>query len=88
MSSENKLKGWNYPLIMKVTYKNITSKNICDPSLNLKKKLWTGTKKQRVSRQKSFNLFPDKTFIHIMYVCIVSNIKPCQTQLILNCVLL
>ena len=45
-------------------------------------------KKQRVSRQESFNLFAGKTFIQLINVYIVSNIKPYQTQLILNCVLL
>ena len=32
-------------------------------------------KKQRVSRQKSFNLLSSKAFIQIMYVYIVRNIK-------------
>ena len=44
--------------------------------------------KHRVSRQKSFNIFLGKTFIQILYVYILRNTKPCQTQLILNCVLL
>ena len=34
------------------------------------------TRKQRVSRQKWFNLFPSKIFIQIMYVNIVGDIKP------------
>ena len=34
--------------------------------------------KSRVSRQKSFNLLPSKTFIHVMYVYIVRNIKPLE----------
>ena len=45
-------------------------------------------KKRKVSRQKSFNLFPTMNFIQILYVYIEPSIKPCQTQLILNCVLL
>ena len=32
-------------------------------------------KKQRVSRQKSFDLLPSKAFIQILYVYIVRNIK-------------
>ena len=38
-------------------------------------------KKQRVSRQKSFNLLPSKAFIQIMYVYIVRNIKPLENIL-------
>ena len=45
-------------------------------------------KKRKVSRQKSFNLFPTMNFIQILYVYIEPSIKTCQTQLILNCVLL
>ena len=33
------------------------------------------TKKQRASRQKSFDVLPSKTFIRIMYVYIAHNIK-------------
>ena len=50
-------------------------------------KKYLKTIKQRVSRKKSFNLFPRKTSIQVLCVYIVRNIKPCQTQLILNCVL-
>ena len=32
--------------------------------------------KKRVSMQKSFNLFPRKVFIQILYVYIVRNMKP------------
>ena len=39
-----------------------------------------------MSRQKSFNSFPSKTFIQILYVSIECYIKQCQTQMILNCV--
>ena len=38
-------------------------------------------KKQRVSRQKPFNLLPSKAFIQIMYVYIVRNIKPLENIL-------
>ena len=34
----------------------------------------------------SFNFFPRKTLIEVLYACIVSNVQPCQTELILNCV--
>ena len=44
--------------------------------------------KNKKSSQKLFNLFQSKTFIQIFYVYIICNIKPWQTQLILNCVLL
>ena len=44
--------------------------------------------KHGVSKQESFNLFLGKIFIQILYVYILRNTKPCQTQLILNCVLL
>ena len=40
-------------------------------------------KKHRLSREKSFNLFPSKTLIQILHVCILHNVKPCQTQPIL-----
>ena len=43
-------------------------------------KFWTKVawkaKKKRVSMQKSFNLFPRKIFIQILYVYIVRNMKP------------
>ena len=39
-------------------------------------------------RQKSFYLFLSMPFIQSLNVFIVSNIKPCQTQLVLNCILL
>ena len=45
-------------------------------------------KTQKVSRHKSLNLFPSKSFIETLYVCTVCNIEPCQIQLILSCVLL
>ena len=40
-------------------------------------------KKHRLSKEKSFNLFPSKTLIQILHVCILHNVKPCQTQPIL-----
>ena len=46
------------------------------------------TKTQEMSRHKSFNLFLSNTFIETLYVRTVCNIEPCQTQLILSCVLL
>ena len=39
-------------------------------------------KKQRVSRQKSFNLLPRKTFIQIMYVYNVRHINPLENILL------
>ena len=51
-------------------------------------KVLENKKNQLVSRQKLFNLFASKTFIQIMYVYTVSNLKPCQTLLILNSALL
>ena len=53
--------------------------NISATSLKLKnsaQKVLGKQKKKRVSRQKSFHLFPSKTFIHVIYVYTV--IKPCQ----------
>ena len=55
--------------------------NIWATSLKLKnsaqKVFGKQQKKQRVSRQKSFHLFPSKTFIQAIYVYTV--IKLCQT---------
>ena len=55
--------------------------NISATSLKLKnsaqKVLGKQIKKQRVSRQQSFHLFPRKTFIQVIYVYTV--IKACQT---------
>ena len=44
---------------------------------NSKQKVLEKLKKQRVSGQRSFHLFPSKTFIQVIYVYTV--IKPCQT---------
>ena len=44
---------------------------------NSKQRVLDKQKKQRVSRQKPFHLFPSKTFIQVIYVYTV--IKPCQT---------
>ena len=38
------------------------------------------TKKQRVSRQKSFNLLPSKILVQIMYVHIVCNTKSLENM--------
>ena len=48
----------------------------------IENKKYLKTKKPTVSRQRSFNLFRGKT-IEKLYVYIVCNIKPVQTQLIL-----
>ena len=81
----------NLPKIKLIKKSCLNQRDISVPLLklkqNFKQKLLEYQNPKRVSRQKSFNLFPRKTF-EIFYVCIVRNIKPCQMQLILNCVFL
>ena len=63
-------------------------RNISATSLKLKnyaQNLLGKQTKKRGSRQKSFHLFPSKTFIQVIYVYTV--IKPCQTKVMLNCIL-
>ena len=67
-------------LITNISATSLKLKTLC------KKYLVNKKKQQRVSRQKSFHLFPSKTFIQVIYVYTVI-MKPCQTYVMLNCIL-
>ena len=79
---KNKVNQKDLPqLITNISAISLKLKNSTQKVLGKQKK----QKKQRASRQKSFHLFPSKTFIQVIYVYTV--IKPCQTKVMLNCIL-
>ena len=47
-----------------------------------------GLKTKTSVKAEAIHILPSKTFIQVLHVYIMRNIKPCQAQLILNCVLL